>query len=356
MLASVSKKRQSLSLRHPPHQYFTSIMTLLKNVIGKFRIKKLQTIYVLYWILLTYIIAALVFWFIALNNQVTELASYRLHLIDKNDKNVEVLYQKVAEYRQRKTTQYLAEGITFLLLIIAGAIFVFRAIRRQFYQSQQQQNFMMAITHELKTPIAVTKLNLETLLKRTLQPEQQQKLISTTIQEADRLNALCNNLLLTSQMEAGGYHIIKEVIPFTSLVAACIKDFTQRYPQRQLMLEDGEEVSVNGDNMLLYLVVNNLLDNAIKYSAKEDIVLIKVMQERSIVTLQVADEGIGIDEMQRKKVFEKYYRGARRQTKGTGLGLYLTKKIVEQHGGSINIQPNNPRGTIFTVQFPSAGK
>ena len=83
----------------------------------------------------------------------------------------------------------------------------------------------MAITHELKTPIAVTKLNLETLQKRSLNPEQQQKLINITIQEADRLNALCNNMLLTSQIEAGGYKIIKEKVNLAEVVRTCAHDF-----------------------------------------------------------------------------------------------------------------------------------
>ena len=85
----------------------------------------------------------------------------------------------------------------------------------------------------LKTPIAVTKLNLETLQKRTLNDEQQQKLISSTIQEADRLNALCNNILLTSQIEFGGYNIIKEKINFAKLVKACAHDFITRFPHKK---------------------------------------------------------------------------------------------------------------------------
>ena len=328
----------------------------LQNVIRKLRVKKIQTIYTLYWILLTYIIAALVFWFIALNKQVSELANYRLRLIDQNDTHSEVLRQKVTEYRQRKITQYLAEGITFLLLIITGAIFVFRAVRRQFYQNQQQQHFMMAITHELKTPIAVTKLNLETLQKRSLQPEQQQRLINTTIQEADRLNALCNNLLLTSQMEAGGYLMINEPIGLTSLVAGCVKDFSQRYPHRTLTLESEDNLWVDGDHMLIELCVNNLVDNAIKYSERDNAVTLKLFRRDLCVQLQVADQGPGIHGQDSSKVFEKYYRGANRQAKGTGLGLYLTKKIVKQHGGTISISANNPRGSIFTVKFPKAGK
>ena len=185
---------------------------------------------------------------------------------------------KIEISKNRKTAQYIGEGITFLLLILTGAAFVFRAINRQFKLSQQQQNFMMAITHELKTPIAVTKLNLETLQKRTLNDEQRQKLISTTIQEANRLNALCNNMLFTSQIELGGYNIVKEKIDFTKLVSECVHDFLIRFPHRKIESHLQEEAYITGDLLLLELAVNNLLDNAIKYSGKEDIVLLKIFQ------------------------------------------------------------------------------
>src|SRR5665647_3582087 len=174
----------------------------IKNKLKK---RPLRIIFILYWLLLAYILAALVFWFIVLNKQNVELSHYKLDLIDVDDSLHSQKVEEITTEKDRKTAQYLGEGITFLLLIGAGAVFVFRIINRQLVQSQQQQNFMMAITHELKTPIAVTKLNLETMQKRKLEYEQQQKLIRNTIQEANRLNALCNNMLLLSQIDAGGY-------------------------------------------------------------------------------------------------------------------------------------------------------
>ena len=270
-------------------------------------------------------------------------------MIDVNDENHDLKERNIKDSKNRKTAQYLGEGVTFFLLIAAGAVFVFRAINRQLYQSQQQQHFMMAITHELKTPIAVTKLNLETLQKRTLNTEQQQRLISTTIQEADRLNALCNNMLLTSQIEAGGYKIIKEKIDLSELAKACAYDFIIRYPNRKIETHLEPGTFVSGDKILLQLAVNNLLDNAIKYSRKEDIVLLRIDSAKNFVKLRIIDEGPGILPGEKERIFEKYYRGASRQTKGTGLGLYLTKKIVEQHSGSITVAGNLPHGSIFEI-------
>ena len=323
---------------------------VLKN---KFKIRHIRTIYILYWILLTYIFAALIFWFIALNKQNVELSHYKLEMLDMKDPLHAQKGNQIKAEKERKTTQYLGEGITFLSLIVAGAVFVFRIINRQLVQSQQQQNFMMAITHELKTPIAVTRLNLETMQMRKLENEQQQKLIRSTLQEANRLNALCNNILLLSQIDAGGYALTNEKFDLGTLANDCVEDFLMRFPLRKIDTYFDGEVTITGDRLLLQLAVNNLLDNAIKYSAKDDVILLKVFKENKWVKMQVIDEGQGISNEEKGKIFEKYFRGARRQTKGTGLGLYLTKEIVKQHHGEISMAHNTPQGCIFEVRLRS---
>lgn len=316
---------------------------------SRLKIKRPQTIYILYWFLLSYILAVLVFWFMILNKQNLQLSQYRHDLIDADDALHEQKQLEITQEKNTNTAQYLGEGLTFLFLIGTGAIFVFRAINRQFNQAQQQENFMMAITHELKTPIAVTKLNLETLQKRLLNDEQRQKLISSTIQEANRLNALCNNMLLTTQIEAGGYKMMQERIDFSNLVNECTHDFIVRFPNRKIETQLIEKAFINGDLLMLQLAVNNLLDNAIKYSGKEDIVLLKMFQNNKEIHLQVIDEGPGIADAEKEKIFEKYYRGSQGKIKGTGLGLYLAKKIVQAHNGTITIKNNFLKGSIFEL-------
>jgi two-component system sensor histidine kinase CiaH len=133
-----------------------------------FKPKKLVTVTYVYWFLLLYMIAALFLWFIALEKQNREMANLKLNELRKDDPAYYAKVIKIDDYKKRKTTQYIGEGFTFLAFIILGAVFVFRATRRQLKFSLQQQNFMMAVTHELKTPIAVAQLNLETLQKRKL--------------------------------------------------------------------------------------------------------------------------------------------------------------------------------------------
>jgi signal transduction histidine kinase len=324
---------------------------ILKN---KFKVRPLRIIFIFYWFLLAYILAALIFWFIDLNNQNKELTELRLHAVNVHDAHFIQKVNRIEDARNRKTAQYIGEGVTFLLMIIAGAVYIFRIIKKQLQQSEQQLNLMMAITHELKTPIAITRLNLETMQLRRLEFGQQQKLIRNTIEEANRLNTLCNNMLYMSQLDAGNSTLTNEKIDLSTLASDCAEDFNVRFPERKIEIDVENDIFISGDKLLLQLAINNLLDNAIKYSGKDDVVLIKVFKENRKIKLQVIDQGIGVSTAEKEKIFEKYFRGAGMQTKGTGLGLYLTKEIVKQHHGSISMKSNEPRGSTFEIQLRSS--
>jgi K+-sensing histidine kinase KdpD len=318
--------------------------------------KQIKSIFLLYWFLLAYIIAALVWWYIALSRQNRQMTTYKLLRLDKNASDYNIGYQRIQNEYQRKTTQFMGEGSIFFLLIGAGAIFVYRAVNKELKITRQQQHLMMALTHELKTPIAVTKLNLETLQKRKLEEQQTKKLLQNTLQEANRMNALCNNMLLSSQMEAGGYRVTFEPIDMAELVQSCVMEFGSRYPEKKITTLSGEDCFTLGDQLLLQIALNNLVENAIKYSPKESILTITVKRNESEIELAVADLGSGIEEGEKKKVFQKFYRlgnEATKRARGTGLGLYLVNKIVMAHKGKIKITDNQPAGTIFSVSLPA---
>jgi len=319
--------------------------------------RKIRYIYIIYWFLLTYIIAALVWWFIALNRQNEQMALFELQQLQPGTAAYTEKAAIVQDLQGRKKAQYIGEGVTFFLLIAAGAGFVFRAVRKQLKYNIEQQNFMMALTHELKTPIAVAKLNLETLQKRKLDETQQQRLIQTTLQEANRLNALCNNMLLSSQMESSNFKISNEEIDFSELVNECIQDFTIRFPQRHIEANIAANIFCTGDRLLLQMAVNNLIDNANKYSPKETAIEVLLSEEKTSIQLQVKDEGKGIADEEKKKIFTKFYRignSATKAAKGTGLGLYLTQGILQRHNANISVTDNNPGGSIFTITLPIA--
>lgn len=316
--------------------------------------RRLRNIFLVYWILLGYILVALIWWFIALINQNHQMANYKISELNLNYSGYHAALEKITNVEKRKTAQYIGEGAVFFLLIITGAVYIYRVVKSQFKISRQQQNFMMAITHELKTPIAITKLNLETLQKRKLEEAQQQRLLQNTIQEANRLNALCNNMLLYSQIEESGYKIVKEQINLSAFITECINEFQTRFPQRQYTAVIEPGLHIQGDLLLIQMAINNLIDNATKYTPKNLPVALLLFKADANIIFQIKDEGKGIANEEKKKIFDKFYRignTATKEAKGTGLGLYLTKKIVQQHKAHISVTDNTPVGSIFTIIF-----
>jgi signal transduction histidine kinase len=317
--------------------------------------KRFQPVFLIYWILVAYVFAALVWWFIALTRQNSEMAALKLRQSDSlhTAPDAEAI-RSIRNYEQRKYSQYIGEGIAFLLLIVGGAWFVYRAVRREINAGNQRQHLMMAITHELKTPLAVTQINLETLQKRNLDEEQRHKLIRNSLHEANRLNTLCNNLLLSFQLDAGGYVPSTEVLDFSELIAGVIGDFSMRFPSRIIEADLAPSVKLNGDVLLLQLVISNLIDNAIKYSPKKSRVRVNLHSKPHLCKLEVMDEGEGIADREKKLVFRKYYRSAGAATRhagGTGIGLYLTRKIAGYHKAKIRVADNPGGGCRMVMEF-----
>jgi len=320
-----------------------------------YKSKKITKIFIIYWILLLYVIAALVWWFVALSQQNERMTTLKIKEITKTDSAYQKKYDAILSAKKRKEAQYIGEGAIFLLLISAGAIFIFRAVKAQLKTTEQQKNFMMAITHELKTPIAITKLNLETLQKRKLETSQQEKLINNTLQEANRMNALCNNLLLSYQMDSHVYQMTSEKFNLSELLSLCVKDFAERFPLKNISTSIDHNIFLEGDSFLLQMTINNLIENAIKYSPKESPIFILLKNMKITCSIEIQDQGNGISDIDKIKVFEKFYRTgttATQKSKGTGLGLFLVKRIILAHKGTVSIKDNNPHGSIFNIQLP----
>ena len=329
-------------------------------MLNTYRRYRLQIVNIVYWFLLVYIIAGLARWFVVLDRQSHAITQYELvqvrsamdSAVAPDPYNGAV--RQVYDHQKMRSIGYIGEGGTFLVVILVGALFVGRVVARQMRLSDQQQNFMMAVTHELKTPISVAKLNLETLIKRKLNEEQQAKLLTSALTETERLNQLADNILLTSRLEDSGYTPDREPLAFSELVDRIVRSFSARFPGRTLTPSLQPGLSLQGDALLLELAVNNIIENALKYSPREAPVRVELHTAQRQILLKVFDEGEGIPDAEKSQVFRKFYRVGReqiRKTKGTGLGLYLSRAIVRKHHGQIQVHDNQPRGSIFTIIF-----
>ena len=318
------------------------------------KVNNLKLVSLIYWDFLTYMIAAFIWWYVSLEKQNNEIAAIKFQSIQINDPSLKAKTHAIQDFQLRKTKQFIGEGLTILVLFLLGAIYVYRSLMKQLRYADQQQNFMMAVTHELKTPIAISHLNIETLLKRDLDSSQQLKLLEATLKETKRLDHLSTNILLTAQLDMGQYEANKQLVNVSELLRQNIKSFQERYPSRicNTMVEDAMEIQ--GEPLLIQLLINNLIDNANKYAPVTEPIYIHLESHQNTIQLIVKDQGPGIAAMDKNKVFEKFYRvGAEttRTTKGSGLGLYLCKRIAEFHNATIQLTTNTPTGSIFTVTF-----
>ncbi|ASZ10295.1 two-component sensor histidine kinase [Chitinophaga pendula] len=315
----------------------------------------------IYFIVLAYTILALVWWGILLFMQSEQISRFEKQNLElRTDKKSRPLaYQlelkRISRDEEMRSFKFFGEGATFLGIILLGAFFVYRAVWKHMKLTRQQQNFMMAVTHELKSPIAAAKLNLETLRKHKLDEDRQQKLLENTIRETNRLDQLVNNILLAAQFETQQYHLFLEDVDYTTLLQSGIKELQSRLQYHIITTDIQPGVWLRGDRLMLQIVLSNLVENAAKYSPRHTGITVTLKQMGKQLKLQVSDEGPGIPEEEKERIFLKFYRIGNentRKSKGSGLGLFLTQKIVQQHGGVITVKDAGPSGACFEIVWP----
>jgi signal transduction histidine kinase len=259
--------------------------------------------------------------------------------------------------QQSRNLMFIGEGIVFVGLLFWGFTVIFRGYREKDEISRMQANFVMSVTHELKTPLASTKLMLQTLLKRKLDAQQTEKLVDNSLDEINRLDALIEKILLASRFENPHKHAQRRNINLSELC----KDTVERLSmsgrlEGRIRSAIEDNVNIQGDVALLISVLTNLIENAGKYAPGDSPVRIVLRQTNYDAVLQVIDEGPGISDLDKKHIFKKFYRIGNEETrtaKGTGLGLFIVKNIISDMGGSIQVKDNHPKGAIFEITLPA---
>lgn len=259
----------------------------------------------------------------------------------------------------RMLTVLSVSGILMLTIIFAFFITI-STILKQKKLSEIKNDFISNMTHELKTPISTISLATEMLSDSdvSVSDERRKKYIRMISDENKRLGILVENVLQTAVIERGELRLKTELVPMVALLRDLVSNFTLQINKRggkiQLNVPE-EELLVNGDKVHLTNVVYNLLDNANKYSHEVVDIEVSLEKKQSQIVLRVADKGIGISKENQKRIFEHLYRvpsGNIHTVKGFGLGLSYVKAVVEKHGGSVTVESEIGKGSIFTIEIP----
>lgn len=249
----------------------------------------------------------------------------------------------------------LGETAVFLFIFFVGAYYLQKAINQERKFHQQQKNFLLSVTHELKSPLASIKLYLQTILKRELEPEKQKSFITNSLKDIERLDDLVENMLLATKIESKSYSFPKESFNLSELVNSVAGRLQVHTCSSQIIkLSVQQGISIIGDKFALTSVISNLIENAVKYSPDCAEVQVSLRRSNGQIHFIVADSGIGIKDQEKSRIFDKFYRvGSEdtRKTKGTGLGLFVVKQVLDKHQATIKVKNNQPSGSIFEVIF-----
>ena len=250
----------------------------------------------------------------------------------------------------------LVGGLIMLAFILFGLYVIFIYWRRQSRLYAEQKTFISQITHELKSPLASIRLHLETIRLRNPPPDKMERFLDTMLVDTERLNTLISNFLMAAKLEQRPANAGLTSIDFSVFVDKFINDYQLHLPvvnSLTLRLEPGILAKIDVEGM--EMVLRNLLENAFLYSTASPEVQVELCRSGKNCTLTVTDNGRGIDSKELKNIFRMFYRvrTAGETIRGTGLGLYIVKSIVERHKGSIKVKSAGPgKGSSFIITLP----
>jgi len=312
--------------------------------------KKQTRTLLIFYLLSFYVVLQFIWWayyLIDLNQTILSL------LLESTDQ-VELEAEFLALHR-KKMWMIAGEGAVFIAFLSVGIWKVQSNLKKESSLALLQQNFLLSVTHEIKSPIASIKLYLETLLKRNLDEEQSKSMLKKALQDGERLNALSDKILLAARIESKSEVFEKNRINLSEHVASFERQMAntigRNHPVKFLIEDD---LFVEADPQACYSILNNLFENASKYSPQGEEIEVKLFAENKLVILTVSDLGPGIPNEEKSRVFEKFYRPGNENTrtnKGTGLGLYIVSQLAQQMQVEVELKDNLPNGTTMVVKF-----
>jgi signal transduction histidine kinase len=261
-------------------------------------------------------------------------------------------------YRHR-ILMMVTEGAFFAVMLLVLVALLWRTLRREAELERQHRNFLSAITHELKSPLASMRLALETVLSGRADETAGRRFLSNALQDTGRLQDLVQKVLETTRYGHGAHALRLREASLSQLVARAVEAVRARVESAggAITSELEPELCAVVDEEALTISVSNLIENAIKYGGRRPQVRVRVAAEHGRAVIEVSDTGDGIPADEAPFVFDMFYRAGdelSRTSQGTGLGLYLVRQIVHAHRGTVRIATTGPEGTTFRVELPGA--
>lgn len=258
---------------------------------------------------------------------------------------------------KKKLWMILGEGFVFISLVLVGFYFIRKFVIRENRIARQERNFLLATTHELNSPIAAAKLNLQTLMRPKLSQMQQEQMIHSGLSNVNRLEKLVRNILTASRIDGGKFQLDIQPTSLKEIVDETINRHRSQLESANidLVLDIPESIVLAIDSDAMELVFENLIHNTLKYAPDSKFGISACIKGRS-AQIEVYDTGQGLDDIEMAHVFKKFYRAGNEETrsqKGTGLGLYLVKEVIRLHQGTIKLKQNKPSGLRFVIEIPT---
>ncbi|HEY5922498.1 MAG TPA: ATP-binding protein [Kofleriaceae bacterium] len=244
----------------------------------------------------------------------------------------------------------------------AGRVLLLEDVTRVRRLESVRRDFVANVSHELRTPVAVIRANAETLLAGAKDdPQMAPKLIDGLHRNAERLARILADLLDLSRLDAGQYRLEVSTVPVRTVTEQSLSAVEPQAQKRGVTVEVAvpDTISVRADPKALDQILVNLIDNGVKYTRADGHVWVEAREVGESVRIEVRDDGPGISDKHRERVFERFYRAdpsRSREAGGTGLGLSIVKHLVESMGGEVGVEPNAPRGSIFWLRLPRAAQ
>lgn len=312
---------------------------------------------VLLYILAIYILVQFAWWAYLLVDLNDAVYKHRIENVLLKSESQEAQENEI-HYLKKKIEQkrwmVIGEGSVFLILLVWGSYHSIKAFKKEVDLARQQKNFLLSITHEFKSPLASIKLYLQTILRHDLDREKETAFINNAIYDSERLNNLVENALLANLIDHKGYTFNREDINLSAFVRLIVQKFHSVPNHEKIEVDVEDDIHIDGDKNALHLLLSNLLENAWKYSPEEKTIRVQLNSTKDGIRLCICDQGVGIPDEFKAKIFQKFFRIGNEETrksKGTGLGLFIVKHIVEGHNGKILVLDNKPKGTIICVEF-----